>query len=108
FLQRALQAGNAIRGSDHLVSVVFKIVAQARHHVGLVFQNQNLGHMLPSTALPIFNQNPKLRESGCPCQSRRYDQADAALLLLGSASTGSAMVNLLPWPGALSTDTSPP
>src|SRR5271166_3599238 len=43
--QGPLQAGDTVRCGDHLVAFEFEVVPQPRHHVGLVFDNKDLGHV---------------------------------------------------------------
>src|SRR5208282_401172 len=50
FVERAFQSSNAVRGANHLISFVLEVVAQTGNHVGFVFDNQDLGHLMISTA----------------------------------------------------------
>ncbi len=48
---RALQASHTVAGGDDLMSLEFEVVAQPGHHVGLVLDNQDFGHVLWSPVL---------------------------------------------------------
>ena len=102
----ALQACNAIRGRNDLVALELEVVAQPRHHIRFVFDNQDSRH--------IRFSNPArsgLKLNYCAashCYSFSRIQANAALPLLCGQPKGNVIVNLLPAPGVLSTMTSPP
>ncbi len=51
--QSPLQARYSIGRGQHLVSLEFEVVPQPRHHVGFVFDNQDLGHALPFRKLHV-------------------------------------------------------
>src|SRR5262249_38032965 len=89
------QAGNASFGGDHFVPFIFEVVPQPSHHLGLIFNDQNFCHAASSG---------RAARKTCPLQvNSQQDQAG-----IPPGARGRAIVKVLPWPGVLSTATSPP
>src|SRR5262249_33740599 len=81
---------------------------QARHHVGFVLNDQDSRHISRSSNFAVLIGDFVTVLMDATASSFTRAHAEAALPLVPSRSTGSVMVNLLPAPGVLSTEISPP
>src|SRR5215472_13269765 len=87
-VQGALQSLLTVVGGQNFVSLEFKVIAQTGDHIGLIFHDQDSGHA-PTSWIWSF-----------------ADSTEPPVA--PSDFSGRVIVNLLPFPGLLSTEISPP